>query len=67
MTTEAKWSDFTSLDVGRTANAASQLLPPWVALLLVTFANTAFELMFVLYNAFLPEISSAETMRPGLP
>jgi general secretion pathway protein C len=35
MTTEAKWSDFTSLDVGRTANAASQLLPPWVALLLV--------------------------------
>jgi general secretion pathway protein C len=35
MATEAKWSDFTSLDVGRTANAASQLLPPWVALLLV--------------------------------
>jgi general secretion pathway protein C len=35
MATEAKWSDFTSFDVGRTANAASQLLPPWVALLLV--------------------------------
>jgi general secretion pathway protein C len=35
MATEAKWSDFTSLDVGRMANAASQLLPPWVALLLV--------------------------------
>lgn len=35
MATEAKWSDFTSLDVGRTAHAASQLLPPWVALLLV--------------------------------
>ena len=35
MATEAKWSDFTSLDVGRMANAANQLLPPWVALLLV--------------------------------
>ncbi len=35
MATEAKWSDFTSLDVARTASAASQLLPPWVALLLV--------------------------------
>ena len=35
MASEAKWSDFTSLDVARTASAASQLLPPWVALLLV--------------------------------
>jgi len=35
MATEAKWSDFTSLDAARTAAAASQLLPPWVALLLV--------------------------------
>ena len=35
MASEAKWSDFTSLDVTRTASAASQLLPPWVALLLV--------------------------------
>ncbi len=35
MATEAKWSDFTSLDTARTASAASQLLPPWVALLLV--------------------------------
>lgn len=35
MATEAKWSDFTSLDATRTAAAASQLLPPWVALLLV--------------------------------
>ena len=35
MASEAKWSDFTSLDVARTAAAAGQLLPPWVALLLV--------------------------------
>ena len=35
MAAEAKWSDFTSLDVARTTSAASQLLPPWVALLLV--------------------------------
>jgi len=35
MATEAKWSDFTSLDAARTVAAASQLLPPWVALLLV--------------------------------
>jgi len=35
MATEAKWSDFTSLDGPRTLAAANQLLPPWVALLLV--------------------------------
>jgi general secretion pathway protein C len=35
MVTEAKWADFTSLDASRMAAAASQLLPPWVALLLV--------------------------------
>jgi general secretion pathway protein C len=35
MATEAKWTDFTSLDAARTVAAASQLLPPWVALLLV--------------------------------
>jgi len=35
MATEAKWSDFASLDVARTTAAASQLLPPWVALVLV--------------------------------
>ena len=35
MATEAKWSDFASLDVARTAAAASRLLPPWLALLLV--------------------------------
>ena len=35
MATEAKWSDFTSLDGARTLAAAGQLLPPWVALLLV--------------------------------
>jgi general secretion pathway protein C len=35
MATEAKWSDFASLDANRTAAAASQLLPPWAALLLV--------------------------------
>jgi general secretion pathway protein C len=35
MATEAKWSDFASLDVTRTVASASQLLPPWVALLLV--------------------------------
>ena len=35
MATEAKWSDFASRDVARTAAAASQLLPPWVTLVLV--------------------------------
>ena len=35
MATEAKWSDFTSLDGPRLLAAANQLLPPWVALLLV--------------------------------
>ncbi len=35
MATEANWSDFASLDTGRTVAAANQLLPPWVALLLV--------------------------------
>lgn len=35
MATEAKWSDFTSLDGARTLAAANQLLPPWVTLLLV--------------------------------
>ena len=35
MATEAKWSDFGSLDGARTLAAANQLLPPWIALLLV--------------------------------
>jgi general secretion pathway protein C len=35
MATEAKWSDFTSLDSARMLAAANHLLPPWVALLLV--------------------------------
>lgn len=35
MTTEAKWSDFSSLDSERTLAAANQLLPKWVALALV--------------------------------
>lgn len=35
MTTEAKWSDFSSLDPERTLAAANQLLPKWVTLALV--------------------------------
>jgi general secretion pathway protein C len=35
MTTEAKWSDFSSLDGERTLAAINQLLPRWVALALV--------------------------------
>jgi general secretion pathway protein C len=35
MTTEAKWSDFSSLDAERTLGAVNQLLPRWVALALV--------------------------------
>jgi general secretion pathway protein C len=35
MTTEAKWSDFASLDGTKTLAAANQLLPAWVSLLLV--------------------------------
>ena len=34
MATEAKWSDFASLDAARTLAAANRLLPPWVVLLL---------------------------------
>lgn len=35
MTIEAKWSDFGSFDGERTLSAANQLLPRWVALILV--------------------------------
>jgi len=35
MTTEAKWSDFASMDVAKTLAAANRLLPAWVSLLLV--------------------------------
>jgi general secretion pathway protein C len=35
MTTEAKWSDFASMDGTKTLAAANQLLPAWVSLLLV--------------------------------
>jgi general secretion pathway protein C len=35
MTTDAKWSDLGSLDAERTLNAVNQLLPRWVALVLV--------------------------------
>lgn len=35
MTSEAKWSDFSSLDSERTLAAANQLLPKWVAVVLV--------------------------------
>lgn len=34
----------------------------WTALLLVGVANVAFELMFVFYNAFLPQLASATDM-----
>lgn len=35
MSTEAKWSDFASMDSTRTLAAASRLLPPWVCLFLI--------------------------------
>lgn len=35
MTTQAKWSDFASMDGAKTAAAAGQLLPGWVSLVLV--------------------------------
>lgn len=35
MTTEAKWSDFASMDGAKTLAAANQLLPAWLSLLLV--------------------------------
>jgi len=35
MTTEAKWSDFASMDGAKTLAAANRLLPSWVSLLLV--------------------------------
>ncbi len=50
MATEAKWSDLASMDATRTLAAANQLLPPWVALLLVVaigwqLANTVWMLI----------------------
>ena len=35
MTTEAKWSDFASMDGAKMLAAANRLLPAWVSLLLV--------------------------------
>ncbi len=35
MTTDAKWSDFASMDGAKMIAAANQLLPPWVSLVLV--------------------------------
>lgn len=35
MTSDAKWSDLTSLDRSRALAAANQLLPPWLSLVLV--------------------------------
>lgn len=35
MTTEAKWSDFASMDSAKTLAAANRLLPAWLSLLLV--------------------------------
>ena len=35
MTTEAKWSDFASMDGAKTIAAANTLLPPWISALLV--------------------------------
>ncbi len=35
MTTDAKWSDFASLDSAKTLAAANRLLPAWISLLLV--------------------------------
>ncbi len=35
MTTEAKWSDFASMDGAKTLAAANRLLPAWISLLLV--------------------------------
>lgn len=38
-TSQAKWSDFASMDGQKTAAAASQLLPGWVSLLLVVLVG----------------------------
>jgi len=35
MTSEAKWSDFASMESAKTLAAANRLLPPWVSVLLV--------------------------------
>ena len=35
MTSEAKWSDFTSMDGAKTVAAANRFLPAWLSLLLV--------------------------------
>lgn len=51
MTTEARWSDFGSLDAERTLNAVNQLLPRWVALALVV--GIAWQLARVIW-VFMP-------------
>lgn len=59
MTTQAKWSDFSSLDAERSLAAASALLPKWVALALV--AGIAWQLARVIWS-LIPGGSEADTV-----
>ena len=59
MTTEAKWSDFTSLDGAKSIAAANQLLPPWVSLALVVII--AWQLARVIW-ALVPGSSTGDVV-----
>jgi len=69
MTTEAKWSDFSSLDGERTLAAVNQLLPRWVTLALV--AAIAWQLARVIW-LLMPGSSTGDQIvappsQPGIP
>jgi len=69
MTTEAKWSDFSSLDGERTLAAVNQLLPRWVTLALV--AAIAWQLARVIW-LLMPGSSTGDQIiappsQPGTP
>lgn len=59
MTTEAKWSDFTSLDGAKSIAAANRLLPAWVSLALVV--TIAWQLAKVIWT-LVPGASVGDTV-----
>lgn len=59
MTTDAKWSDFSSLDSERTLAAVNQLLPRWVALVLI--AAIAWQLARIVW-LLIPGLAGEDTV-----
>ena len=62
MTTDAKWSDFSSLDGERTLAAVNQLLPRWVALALV--AAIAWQLARIIWLLIAGTTGADEAITP---